>query len=129
MTGEPRSGPRFVHLRYVLRRLAIYEAIILLAAALICVIAGWSAPDEIAVALMVVGVLVFAAGPISLMGGWGNLRNWQYQYVQTMTGERAHERAQRQQDELRQSMGLVFPSIVLGSLTIGLSLLVQMLFS
>ena len=121
--------PQERYWRFVLRRLVQYEAMILVVVAVLCVVAGWSAPDEIALAMLIVGVLVFSIGPFSMMGGWNSTRRWDYQYVQSMTGERPDERIKSQQADISQNMGLLLPSVVLGSLTIALSLLVQMLFN
>ncbi len=113
---------------YVLKRLALIEAIILAIVGLFCLLANWRAADEIGMALLIAGVLVFGFGPMTLMGGWGNTRSWSYQYIQTMREEAVHERASEHQAEMSGNMGLVWPSMVLGSFTIGLSVLVQMLF-
>ncbi len=114
--------------RFVLRRLAQYEAAILIVTLILCVLAGWTAPDEIAMGLLIAGVLVFSVGPFSMMGGWSSTRRWDYQYVQSMTGDRADKRIERQQADINRNMGLLLPSVVLGSLTISISLLVQMVF-
>lgn len=121
------SEQRGSHWRFVLKRLAQVEAGILVIIALLCVVAGWTAPDEIALMLLIVGVLVFSIGPFSMMGGWNSTRRWDYQYVQSMTGERPDARIKRQQDDISRNMGLLLPSVVLGSITIGLSLLVQVI--
>ncbi len=113
---------------YVLKRLALLEGIILAVVGLFCLLAGWGDADEIGMAFLIAGVLVFAFGPMTLMGGWGNTRSWGYQYIQTMREEAIHERASEHQAEMSSNMGLVWPSMVLGSFTIGLSVLVQMLF-
>lgn len=121
------SGQRESHWRFVLKRLAQFEAGILVLVALLCVVAGWTAPHEIALMLLIVGVLVFSIGPFSMMGGWNSTRRWDYQYVQSMTGERPHERIKHQQEDISRNMGLLLPSVLLGSITIGLSLLVQII--
>ncbi len=117
------SRSRFV---YVLKRLALLEAIILAVVGLFCLLAGWHAADEIGMALLVVGVLVFGFGPMTLMGGWGNTRSWGYQYIQTMREENIAQRSSEHRAEMSSNMGLVWPSMLLGSITIGLSLLVQL---
>ena len=114
--------------RFLVKRLVQVEGAILLLVVVLCVVAGWTAPDEVALGLLIVGAIVFAVGPLSLMGGWSNTRRWDYQYVQTMTGERPEQRINRQQADHRANLGLVLPSAVLGTLTIGLSLLVQVIF-
>ena len=119
------SRSRFV---YVLKRLALIEAVILAIVGVFCLLAGWGAADEIGMALLIAGVLVFAFGPMTLMGGWGSTRSWGYQYIQTMREEAIHERASEHQAEMSSNMGLVWPSMLLGSFTIGLSVLVPMLF-
>ncbi len=114
---------------YVFKRLALLEAVILVLVALFCLLAGWRAADEIGMALMLAGVLVFAFGPMTLMGGWSNTRSWGYQYIQTMREEAIDERAREHQAEMSSNMGLVWPSMLLGSFTIGLAVIVQMLFA
>ena len=125
MTSKQETG---IPWRKIFRRWALYEVVILALAAILCVVGNWSAPDEIAMALLIIGVLVFAIGPFSMMGGWNSTRRWDYQYVQSMTGERPDERIKRQKADIGNNMGLLVPSVVLGSVTIGLSLLIQVLF-
>jgi hypothetical protein len=119
---------RFSYAKFVLKRVIVYEAIILAGIGLFCLIIGWRSVNEISIALLVAGVIIFSIGPFSTMGGWGNTRNWQYQYVQTMDQRNAVGRAQDNQADMRRNMGIMGPSLLLGTITMILSVVFQTMF-
>ena len=124
---DPRPS-RFVHLRFVLKRLVQYEVAILALVALFCLIAGVRGAQAISTVLLLVGILVVSIGPFSLMGGWGQTRNWSYMYVQSMSGERTDKRASRDKVDMDQSMGVLAPSCLLGTITLLISVVFALIF-
>jgi len=48
----------------------------------------------------------------------GMTRTWMYQYIETTNPRRTHERASRDGTDIAHSAALVFPSVLLGRLTI-----------
>lgn len=103
--------------RRAIRRVALAEIGILLGGALVSVALGWSS-NAYTMLLLVVGVIIFSFGPFSMVGGWGTTRNWQYQYIRTLEDRSHVERAQLDQEEVDRSVGLILPSVVLGTVTI-----------
>lgn len=125
----PEQKPeRFVHLRFVLKRLVQYEIVILALIVAICVIGGVRGAQAISTVIMVVGIIVVAAGPMSMIGGWGQTRSFSYQYSQSMTGERIDKRAARHKADMEQSTGVMGPSCLLGTLTIIISVIFALIF-
>jgi tetrahydromethanopterin S-methyltransferase subunit G len=117
------------HLRFVFKRLIMIEAAVIAGVAIVCLAMGWHSVNEIAMAYLVVGVIIFAIGPFSMMGGWGTTRDFTYLYGRSMD-ERSHlERLHQDQDEIGRSIGLVIPSVILGTITMVLSVAFQTIFS
>ena len=114
---------------FVVKRLVTYEAAILLGIAVLCLVAGWHSINEISLALLGIGALIFAIGPFSMMGGWGTTRSFQYMYTRTMENTSAQERMAQDQGEINRSVGLILPSVLLGTLTMIVGIAVQTLLS
>ncbi|HML24278.1 MAG TPA: hypothetical protein PKD09_21665 [Aggregatilinea sp.] len=111
-----------------LRRIAVIEVAIVAVALVFSLLVGWRTTNEISLVVTIVGVLVFAIGPFSLIGGWGTTRTWNYQYVRTMEDNTAAHRRRQDAQEVARDAGLVFPSIVLGVLTMFVGAMIQTLF-
>jgi len=117
------------HLGFVVKRLLLIEAAVIVGIAVLCLVAGWHSVNEIAMAYLVVGVLIFAIGPFSMMGGWGTTRNFTYLYGRSMDESSHLERLHQDQDEIGRSIGLVIPSVILGTITMVLAVAFQTIFS
>lgn len=131
MTPEQPEGPkppRYAYLRFVLKRMVQYELAILALIVAICVIGGVRGAQAISTVIMVVGLIIVGIGPFAMMGGWGQTRSFGYQYSQTMTGERIDERAARHKADMDQSMGMMAPSCLLGTLTIIIAVIFALIF-
>jgi hypothetical protein len=111
-----------------LKRVLIIEGIIVGGVLGLCLVAGWHSAREITLALAAAGAFVFAIGPFTLLGGWGNTRDFNYQYISTMDGSRPHERARQNLREMDRNLSLVAVTALLGSITILVSLAVQWIF-
>jgi hypothetical protein len=116
------------YLFFVLKRAAIIEVIVLAGVGLVCLVAGWHSVNEISMALLIVGVIIFSIGPFSMMGGWGNTRNWQYQYVQSMRSEDQITRMREHKEDMQRNIGLIGPSLIIGTITIIASVAFQTAF-
>ncbi|MBN1963575.1 MAG: hypothetical protein JW910_02940, partial [Anaerolineae bacterium] len=103
MEQKPR---RFEGCLYVLKRLALIQIGVLAAVGLLCLVAGWHSVNEISMALLAVGVIIFAIGPFSMMGGWGTTRNWGYLYTRTLEGNTQQHRMSQDKQEINRSVGL-----------------------
>lgn len=117
------------HFRFVLKRLLLIEAAVIAGVAVLCLLAGWHSVNEIAMAYLVIGVLIFAIGPFSMMGGWGTTRNFTYLYGRSMDESSHLDRLHQDQDEIGRSIGLVIPSVILGTITMVLAVAFQTIFS
>ncbi len=116
------------YLAFVLKRLALLELIIVGGVLVLCWIAGWHTVNEISMALLVVGAIIFSIGPFAMMGSWGNTRNWSYLYIQSMREENAADRLRQDRLDHANTMGLMGPSLVIGTLTMILSTVIQTAF-
>jgi hypothetical protein len=114
---------------FVLKRLVTYEAAILAGIAVLCVVFGWHSVNEISLALLGFGALIFAIGPFSMMGGWGTTRSFQYMYTRTMETTSSQNRMAQDRAEINRSIGLIVPSVLLGTLTMIVGIAVQTLLS
>jgi hypothetical protein len=119
---------RFANLGFYLKRILLVEGIILAIVAVLCLVFGVRGGDDIGLVTFAVGGIVFAIGPFSLVGSWGTTRSWNYQYAQTMNPEDMHTRMRRDKAEVGRSAGLLFPSLLFGSVTMALAAVVQWLF-
>lgn len=117
------------HFRFVVKRLLLIEAAVIAGVAVLCLLAGWHSVNEIAMAYLVIGVLIFAIGPFSMMGGWGTTRNFTYLYGRSMDESSHLDRLHQDQDEIGRSIGLVIPSVILGTITMVLAVVFQTIFS
>ena len=108
-----------------LRRIVIIEIVIMAACGLIALLAGIRSTNAFSLLVLGVGVVIFSIGPFSLMGGWGTTRSWNYQYLRTMEDNTTLHRIAQDKNEIRQSIGLLIPSMVIGSITIVISVFIS----
>ena len=117
------------HLWFVLKRLALIELAVIVGVGLLCLVVGWHSVNEISMAYLAVGALIFAIGPFSMMGSWGTTRDFAYLYGRSLDESSHVSRAAQDRQEINRSIGLILPSVLLGTLTIVFSVIVQVTFS
>ncbi len=117
------------HALFVLKRLAQIEAAVIVGVGALCLVAGWHSVNEISLAYLAAGALIFSIGPFSMLGGWGTTRDFSYLYGRTLDESSTVHRAAQDRREINRNIGLILPSVLIGTITIILSVAIQVVFS
>jgi hypothetical protein len=87
---------------------------------------GWHSAGQISEAFWVAGILILAVGGAVLVGGPSRSRNPETQLVRTVSLT-DDERARQDKQEKTQGSHEVWQGMILGSLTIGIAIIVNTL--
>ncbi|NDJ76069.1 MAG: DUF2157 domain-containing protein [Chloroflexi bacterium] len=127
-TLQERWAAFWQYLKGYTRRLVIIEGVLLAVLIGGYLLTGRRDADELSMVMLFVGVLIFGVGAYSVVGGWGQTRSWNYQYIQSMNPDKIHERANQDAVDMQQNWGLIVPGTILGGVTIIIGVLIQAFF-
>jgi hypothetical protein len=105
------------------------EAVVVGAVGLFCLLVGWHNADDIVQAFLIAGVLILAAGCAGIFAGRNEMQCVEHQYVQaTMRAIPDEELTRQNQPGMTQSAQSLIQSLILGGLTMGIAVVVHVLF-
>jgi len=112
-------------LRFLAKRLAIVELVILVLTGLVCWWIGWRTLAEYSTGLLWAGFGAMVFGAVSVFGGISLDSDFQHQYSKTVMPISPSGRVQQNVDDIAQGMSFTFWSGMAGLITIGLGALLK----
>ena len=95
------------HLRIIVGRIVRFQLVLLAIAAFMCVFFGRFTLGAFGFYWALLGASIICFSTLSLMGGWGSLRSFEYQYGMTI-GQGVVERTNSIQNELHRGETFLF---------------------
>lgn len=90
----------------------------------ICWFAGWRSASQISSAMSWAGGIVIAIGVLSIFGGWGVTRDFQYMYAQSTSNQDTASRTRQAVRDSLRSYNLAIVAAAAGLLCIGVAALI-----
>lgn len=96
------------------RPYALFDAALLVVAALIALLTGPLTVFHYAIVLLLSSSCLMAVGVMGLFGGWGQTRGFGYQYGLSAGGQSMAERAQQEINDVNQGSSFMARAFLLG---------------
>ncbi|MGD8604983.1 MAG: hypothetical protein PVF49_10480 [Anaerolineales bacterium] len=113
-----RSWLRFV------AELGAITLVVLAGVYVLCLIIGWTEPDQYFSILFYVSAALILIGGYSIQSSWSGIRRWTYAMGQTASEDNANERAKSEIRDINQALGVWGKLSLVGALLLAITLIV-----
>lgn len=109
-------------LRFVAGLLAITIAI-MIAVYVICLIIGWTEPDQYFSVLFYVSAALVIIGGYSIQSSWSGIRRWTYAMGQSVGEDSSNQRAKSEIRDINQALGVWGKLSLVGAFLLAITLI------
>lgn len=110
-------------IRFIAELFAITIAI-MAAVYLLCMILGWTEPDQYFSSLFYISAALLIIGGYSIQSSWSGIRQWTFAMSQTVSEDSANERAKSEIRDINQALGVWGKLSFVGALLLAITLIV-----
>jgi hypothetical protein len=109
-------------LRFVASLMAFTIAIMIVVY-ILCLILGWTDPDQYFSILFYVSAVLIIVGGISIQSSWSGIRKWSFAMGQSASEESSSDRAKSEIKDINQALGVWGKLSLVGGLLLAITLI------